>query len=70
MNKHLHPAYEKYVRKPKKGAALPRPAVNMLQLEFEEALKEDERDSDERQQHSKWVPVKVKKREREREKCD
>jgi hypothetical protein len=55
MNKHLHPAYEKFVRKPKKGQVLQKNPVNMLQLEIDEALKDDEEDK----QPSKWVPIKV-----------
>lgn len=55
MNKHLHPAYEKFVRKPKKGQVLQKSPVNMLQLEIDEALKEEEEDK----QPSKWVAIKV-----------
>ena len=60
MNKHLHPAYEKFVRKPKKGAAVlaAKTSTNMLQHEIDEALKDDD---DEKHQPSKWVAIKVQK---------
>lgn len=52
MNKNLHPAYEKHLRKPKKTLSdlfsnkTAKP--NMLKQELDEALKEDEK-------HQKWV---------------
>jgi hypothetical protein len=58
MNKHLHPAYEKFVRKPKKVGASMRGGdpSNMLENEFNEALKDD---AEEKHASSKWVPVKA-----------
>ncbi len=58
MNKHLHPAYEKFVRKPKKTSAGMRAGdpSNMLENEFNEALKDD---AEEKHASSKWVPVKA-----------
>jgi len=58
MNKHLHPAYEKFVRKPKKASAAMRGGdpSNMLENEFNEALKDD---TEEKHASNKWVPVKA-----------
>ena len=57
MNKHLHPAYDKYVRKPKnKGVQLLRSTPgNMLEQELSEAMKEDELN----RKDSKWVAIKA-----------
>ncbi len=57
MNKHLHPAYEKFVRKPKKSSQpqMRGDPTTMLEHEFSEALKEDEV---EKHAATKWVPVK------------
>lgn len=54
MNKHLHPAYEKAMKKPKKGADAPKSAHgNMLEDELNEALREDES-----KHRGGWVVVK------------